>query len=270
MATRFARLTLPLVLVVGLAGCSSDDGEIAAVSSTTAKAARTTTTDGGATTTTDGSKTTVATSDDAWAATAIEHRGEDGATFEQECTPNPDEVAGSVWGAGTYTDDSSICTAAVQSGLITFAEGGTVTYEIVAGQDRYAGGEANGVRSASYPAWAGSFEFPDAPPGSVDMGADVVEWSTPANSLGVAVGDQLTVTCPPNGTAGSVWGSGPYTGDSSVCTAAAHTGAITLADGGQVTFEMGPGQPSYSGTAANGVTTGDWGAYDPSFTIVDA
>ena len=46
---------------------------------------------------------------------------------------------------------------------ITFDEGGSVTYEIAPGEERYESGIANDITSASYGPWNGSFLFPDAP-----------------------------------------------------------------------------------------------------------
>ena len=69
-------------------------------------------------------------------------------------------------GTGTYTDDSSICTAAVHAGLITLANGGKVTIEIAPGANSYSGTTANGVTSSSYDSWSGSFTFPAAQPSS--------------------------------------------------------------------------------------------------------
>jgi hypothetical protein len=67
-----------------------------------------------------------------------------------------------VWGDGIYTDDSSVCTAAVHAGLITVAEGGRVVIEISAGLDAYEGATANGVTTLPYASWPGSFGFPGA------------------------------------------------------------------------------------------------------------
>lgn len=105
----------------------------------------------------------------AWAETAQRFRGQVGSTQRITCPAggSPSDV----WGAGVYTDDSSICTAAVQSGLITFAEGGEVTITIGPAQDSFDGGTANGVTSLRYGPYEGSFTFPDAPPGSVDFTA---------------------------------------------------------------------------------------------------
>jgi hypothetical protein len=64
-----------------------------------------------------------------------------------------------VWGTGTYTDDSSVCSAGVHAGRITAAEGGTVRIEIAPGMESYEGSEANGVTSLSYGQWDGSYVF---------------------------------------------------------------------------------------------------------------
>jgi hypothetical protein len=79
---------------------------------------------------------------------------------------------------------------------------------------------------------------------------------------------RYTFTLPAGGTADSVWGTDVYTDDSSIGTAAVHAGVITLAAGGSVTIRILPGQSSYAGSTANGVTSGDWDAYEGSFEFV--
>jgi hypothetical protein len=71
-------------------------------------------------------------------------------------------------------------------------------------------------------------------------------------------------SCPPAKAPGAVWGSGPYTTDSDVCTAARHAGVIGK-EGGAVVAELRPGQAAYQGSTANGVKTQRWGKYDSSF-----
>jgi hypothetical protein len=78
-------------------------------------------------------------------------------TATVECPPGG--AGFSVWGTGVFTDDSSVCTAAVHAGLITFAGGGTVRVERLPGQDSYQGSVANGVTSYPYGPWSGSFRF---------------------------------------------------------------------------------------------------------------
>ena len=77
------------------------------------------------------------------------------------------------------------------------------------------------------------------------------------------VDTQYDYECPAPGSLNTVWGTEIYTDDSSVCSAAVHAGLITLEDGGTVTIEMRPGEASYTSTAANGVTSAEWGCGPP-------
>ena len=66
------------------------------------------------------------------------------------------------------------------------------------------------------------------------------------------------VTCPAdcNKVGGTVWGTGVYTLDSSLCLAAIHAGVIK-GSGGSIVYIKTWGQKSYRGTYANGVATND-------------
>jgi hypothetical protein len=119
-------------------------------------------------TTTEGATDTTAPTVDAeaatlWRLTAVDHRDQIGSTFQFECPgPHPEPAnLGAVWGTGTYTDDSSVCVAAVHSGVITLEEGGSVVIEMRPGQDSYPPSEANGVSSREWPEWPGSFAVVD-------------------------------------------------------------------------------------------------------------
>ncbi len=239
-----------------LAACGGDDETSTDETTTTATADSTTTTAADTTTTSGGS----ASAADAWARTAQEYRVQ-GGEFEFDC-PKGGTIK-SIWGTETYTDDSSVCTAAVHVGLITLAKGGTVTIEIQPGQPAYDAGEANGVTSQYYGAYAGSFTFPDAPPGSGEFAAPPASWGQ--NVTGLVVGDTRTLNCSPGGPIASVWGTGVYTSDSSICTAAVLEGLITVADGGVVVAEVVNGEDSYKGSTANGVTSLDYASYPLSF-----
>lgn len=70
---------------------------------------------------------------------------------------------GTVWGDGTYTDDSAICRAAIHAGRLEGPYPGTVRVRIVPGLDRYPGEERNGVASRPYGGWPRSFSFEKAP-----------------------------------------------------------------------------------------------------------
>ncbi len=88
---------------------------------------------------------------------ATKLRGQNGEQFTFTCSP--DGNFNKVWGTVIYTDDSSICSAAVHAGMITLLSGGTVTIEIRQGQQSYKGSTRNGVTSANWGSWSGSFVF---------------------------------------------------------------------------------------------------------------
>jgi LCCL domain len=66
--------------------------------------------------------------------------------------------AAPIWGTTLYSDDSSVCAAAVHAGLISFATGGTVTIRIQPGRSAYTGSSSHGVASQSV-GRPGSFQF---------------------------------------------------------------------------------------------------------------
>jgi hypothetical protein len=94
---------------------------------------------------------------DDWSATATEYRGQNGAHYTYGCPANG--TPGSPWGTDLYTDDSSVCSAAVHAGLITATQGGTVVIEIRPGADSYTGSTRNGVKTVDYGKWSGSYVF---------------------------------------------------------------------------------------------------------------
>ena len=69
---------------------------------------------------------------------------------------------------------------------------------------------------------------------------------------------------------GPVWGSGPYTADSDICTAAVHAGRPRPRRRPGPRARRAAALDAYPGTVAHGVTTSDWGAYPDAFTFVGA
>ena len=98
---------------------------------------------------------------DDWSASAAPLQASVGERYLFTCPPNGTES--SIWGTDIYTNDSSVCNAAVHSGLITYAAGGAVTIEIRPGEEQYVGSTRNGVTSSSYPSWSQSFVFVGGP-----------------------------------------------------------------------------------------------------------
>ena len=94
---------------------------------------------------------------DPWSVNAVEHRAQVGEQFTYDCPAADESRTDTVWGTDVYTDDSSVCTAAVHTGVITVEDGGEVTIEIAPGEDSYEGTEQNGIESSPYGPWGGSF-----------------------------------------------------------------------------------------------------------------
>ncbi|MEO3472631.1 LCCL domain-containing protein [Roseomonas sp. CAU 1739] len=165
-------------------------------------------------------------------------------------------LSGTVWGSGTYTNDSRVCRAAIHAGAIPVT-GGTVTVTPAPGQQAYQGSTANGIATEDYGPWAGSFTVAAAsaaPVAAAACPADFQNRSTP-----------LSCTCTADAAmAGVVWGSGTYTTDSRICRAAVHAGVIPVT-GGTVNLQPAPGLQAYAGSAANGVTTSSYGPWSASF-----
>lgn len=199
-----------------------------------------------------------------------------------ECPVN---CSGSVWGTDIYTADSSICVAAAHAGVITRAEGGRVVVTSLPGQDSYSGSERNGITTSSWGSYRASFSV--APVGGAasptPQPSAFVGPSVNVRELGLqpqqATCDLRVSTdvinessvyalfeCP----AGcdqeyyAIWGTDVYTGDSYLCAAAIHAGAISRT-GGLVLVTWQPGQESYEDSERNGMISASWGGWGESF-----
>ncbi len=194
-----------------------------------------------------------------WNTTAQEIEGDTGTFISVNCPENG--TLGTVWGTNIYTDDSSICTAALHSGLIAFDEGGQVYLSIVDGQESYTGSSDNDVDSLDYGSWSRSFTL-----SSPNL---EVEWSTRATELVGTIGSSYKVTCPSaDDTSSSLWGTDIYTDDSSICVAAVHAGVIDVDNGGQFIVSLVDGQDGYEGSEQNGIESSDWtDSWERSFVV---
>lgn len=68
-------------------------------------------------------------------------------------------------------------------------------------------------------------------------------------------------------TDGEVWGTGVYTDDSPLATAAVHAGVLKKGETGVVKVTIVAGQASYNGSTENDVTTSGWNEWDGSFKV---
>ncbi len=209
-----------------------------------------------------------------WNATAItQGTTTDGDTGSVECAPGG--VPGAVWGTGTYTSDSSICGAAQHFGWINAAEGGRVSYRMVAGLGAYEGSSQNGVTTSDYGTWSLSLQITGAEPLAAvapapTPGTRAITWGDNADALdiGEALGETFTLSCPADQFGGgTIWGTDVYSSDSPICNAAVHRGHIVAAEGGPVTILILGSQPTFTGTERNGVASADFGEWPRSYVF---
>ncbi|XP_009571990.1 PREDICTED: vitrin-like, partial [Fulmarus glacialis] len=76
--------------------------------------------------------------------------------FIAKCPPGCQDVQYRVYGTDIYASFSSVCNAAIHSGIIDNT-GGKILVQKVAGHSGYRGSFSNGVRSLSLPRWRESF-----------------------------------------------------------------------------------------------------------------
>jgi hypothetical protein len=67
---------------------------------------------------------------------------------------------------------------------------------------------------------------------------------------------------------GAVWGSDPYTLDSTLAVAAVHAGALKSGETGFVNVSILGPQNSFEGSTRNGVTTSSWGPFPGGYKFV--
>ena len=91
----------------------------------------------------------------AWDTTPSGFKGDDGQTYTFRCPEAGTENL--IWGSDVYTQDSSICTAAVHVGRISLARGGIVTIEFRPGRSTYGSTVRNGIKSRTYGEYPHSF-----------------------------------------------------------------------------------------------------------------
>lgn len=202
-----------------------------------------------------------------WSQTAQDFRDSpNGNSIAIECPPNGE--VGTVYGTDLYTDDSSICTAAVHAGAISLEAGGKVVITMEPGASQYSGSARNGITSHDWDSqWDRSFVIlTGKQPSPIST---PIAWDDTAGGYSDQVGEKLVFKCPPNGEARSIWGTDRYTSDSSVCTAGVHAGKISFQAGGTVSITIRQGASSFQGTTRNGVTSSDWGDWPASFEVVN-
>ena len=195
-----------------------------------------------------------------WSSTAMPYNARTGEDITLYCPaagrPAP------TWGSDTYSSSSSICTAAVHAGLITLEEGGAIAIHMMP-EGTVVGRDQNGIATGNLSDTAATFTFTNPrdfvadllPTAYGDLPLHPIPWTATAAPSWRQPAPIEAYFCPA-GELEPVWGSGPYSQESSLCSAAVHSGQITAA-GGPIVVERLPGQGFYSGSTANGVSAHD-------------
>ncbi|XP_038140038.1 vitrin isoform X8 [Cyprinodon tularosa] len=129
--------------------------------------------------------------------------------FIARCPARCKETKQQVYGTGIYASISSICNAAIHSGIITNA-GGKVIVRKMAGQNVYKGSNSNGVRSLSLPKWRESFVVSVGKPKKGVIYPSTLDYATSRPTY-VKTGqkDAKSTTLPPTTTASEVIATTP-------------------------------------------------------------
>jgi hypothetical protein len=182
-------------------------------------------------------------------------------------------IAASLWGTDIYTDDSSVCAAALHSGLIRGDVGGAVRIVRLGSMPSYRASTRAGVTSTAFGTFATSFAFVNGPAPGLEtqptqpVAAPDDRWTKAARDIPAESAGLFQHHCPPGGVTRTIWGTGIYTDDSSVCVAAVHAGLITFDRGGTVQGFRGRGLARYAGSTRNGVTSASFGRFAGSFAF---
>jgi hypothetical protein len=199
-------------------------------------------------------------------------KGNAGTSWYMRCPECPDP-SGRIWGTDLYTDDSSLCLAAIHGGAIA-SKGGLLLVTWMPGQSTYIGSLRNGITTTDYGAWTRSFfvqsvDLQGRPtsPAVVPPPQGTIRMSCAMNASIWPSKDPVRVQCPPGCSTGSLWGTDIYTADSVVCLAAVHAGLATVEKGGEVLFTPGGAVDKLDGTTRNGVTSQPYGKYEQTFRL---
>jgi beta-lactamase regulating signal transducer with metallopeptidase domain len=183
------------------------------------------------------------------------------------------QVNTSLWGTDEYTHDSSLGAAAVHAGALAAGQTGYVFMNVKKGIPFYRGSTRHGVTSSDWKN-AGdyvtlTFQSPSAAAREAEIGPALIDYShraainiSPESAASSELFRQLVgkslyfnVT---GSTDGNIWGSNPYTDDSSLAAAAMHSGILQPGEEGVVKVQVEPALDNYPGSTQHGVTSLQW------------
>jgi len=90
---------------------------------------------------------------------------------------------------------------------------------------------------------------------------------TPQDMKNLKIGDEVVILVRGDRGGGTIYGSGPYTLDSSLRKAVVHAGAVGDKQLGIVRVKVMKHEGEHPSVPANGITPTKWGAYHTSYTL---
>ncbi|KAF1489097.1 Vitrin, partial [Megadyptes antipodes antipodes] len=112
--------------------------------------------------------------------------------FIAKCPPGCQDVKYRVYGTDIYASFSSVCNAAIHSGIIDNT-GGKILVQKVAGHSGYRGSFSNGVRSLSLPRWRESFLVSEGKPRKGVTYPSTLEYSSSKSTTVKSGNDHVNV-----------------------------------------------------------------------------
>lgn len=189
-------------------------------------------------------------------------------------------TSGSLYGTAVYTTDSTLAKAAVHSGVLKAGQAGVVKVTILPGRNNYQGSTQKQITSSAWTSYDSSYKVEAGPKAGIHRPQEF------AGEKAVPGGPTVEVLPDPGNlldfyrqsgkvfyfdvvgnTGGSLYGTGVYTTDSSLATAAVHAGVLNAGQAGVVKVTILPGQKSYLGKTKNGITSSEWSDYDSSYKV---
>ncbi|NXW61763.1 VITRN protein, partial [Eurystomus gularis] len=113
--------------------------------------------------------------------------------FIAKCPPGCQDVKYRVYGTDIYASFSSVCNAAIHSGIIDNT-GGRILVQKVAGHSGYRGSFSNGVRSLSLPRWRESFLVSEGKPRKGVTYPSTLEYSSSKNTAVKSGNDRVNIS----------------------------------------------------------------------------
>jgi hypothetical protein len=204
--------------------------------------------------------------------TLVGYRGRNGESILFNVTGTAGHT---IWGTDVYTDDSPLAVAVVHAGALQVGERGVVRVTILPGKARYEASTRNGITSAPYEKWEGSYQLERVRGTTTQPVIDMPAPRAPARDLARvtetpatrrAVGETYMVEVVGE-TGGNVWGTDVYTDDSSIAAAAVHAGLLAPGERGNLRVTVRQGQSAYQGSVRNGVISRDYASWGGSFSL---